>query len=119
MKAVFIESHGGNEVLRQGDLPDPSPKSGEVLVRLKTAAMNRLDVFVRNGIPGVPIAFPHVPGADGYGTVEALGADVSGLRPGDAVVIQPGLSDGTCEFCRAGETSLCIDYGILGEHLSG
>jgi len=119
MKAVFLESHGGNDVLQHGELPDPVAKAGEVVVKLKTAAMNRLDLFVRNGMPGIPIAFPHVPGADGYGTVEALGAGVSGVSPGDRVVIQPGLSDGTCEFCLAGEKSLCVEFRILGEHVSG
>ena len=119
MKALYIEKHGGNEVLRFGEVPEPSPCRGEVAIRMKTAAMNRLDIFVRNGIPGVPIRLPHVPGADGYGVVEALGDGVKDLKPGDAVVLQPGLSDGTCEFCRAGETSLCVDFRILGEHLSG
>ena len=119
MKAVYLERHGGNDVLQFGERPEPSPGPGEVVVRLKAAAMNRLDLFVRNGIPGVSISFPHVPGADGYGAVEAVGEGVAGLKPGDAVVIQPGLSDGTCEFCRSGETSLCVDFRILGEHLSG
>jgi NADPH:quinone reductase-like Zn-dependent oxidoreductase len=119
MKAIFMEQHGTNDVLKCGERPDPSPRAGEVLVRLKTAAMNRLDLFVRNGIPGVPIAFPHVPGADGYGTVESAGDGVTDLKRGDAVVIQPGLSDGTCEFCRAGEKSLCVEFRILGEHVSG
>jgi NADPH:quinone reductase-like Zn-dependent oxidoreductase len=119
MKAVLLTRHGGNEVLSIGSLPDPVPGPGEVLVRLTAAALNRLDVFVRNGIPGVPVAFPHVPGADGCGRVEALGEGVSGLSAGERVVLQPGLSCGACEFCRDGEQSLCVDYGILGEHRSG
>src|SRR5512140_3423076 len=106
MKAVFLEKHGGNEVLSYGDRPDPSPKPGEVLVHLEAAALNRLDVFVRDGIPGVPVTFPHVPGADGTGVVEALGPGVTGPAPGTRVVLQPGLSCGTCEFCVAGERSL-------------
>jgi len=119
MKAVLLSRHGGNDALSVGSLPDPVPGRGEVLVRLTAAALNRLDLFVRDGIPGVPVTFPHVPGADGCGTVEALGEGVSGLAPGDRVVLQPGLSCGACEFCRQGETSLCVDYGILGEHRSG
>ena len=119
MKAAFISRHGGNEVLAVGTLPDPAPGPGEVLVRIGAAALNRLDVFVRNGIPGVPVAFPHVPGADGCGVVESAGAGVKGLAEGDRVVLQPGLACGSCEFCRDGETSLCVEYGILGEHRAG
>lgn len=119
MKAVFFERHGTNEVLRFGEREAPRPRAGEVLVRLRAAALNRLDLFVRNGIPGVPIALPHVPGADGCGVVEALGDGVSGLAVGDRVVLQPGLSCFRCEFCRDGERSLCVDYEILGEHVPG
>ena len=119
MKAAYISKHGGNEVLTVGELSEPVPGPGEVLVGIRAAALNRLDVFVRNGIPGVPVAFPHVPGADGCGVVEAVGAGAKGLAEGDRVVLQPGLSCGACEFCRDGETSLCVDYGILGEHRAG
>ena len=119
MKAVFLEKHGGNDVLQFGDRPEPAPKAGEVLVRLEAAALNRLDVFVRNGIPGVPVAFPHVPGADGAGVVEGVGEGVKGLAPGTKVVLQPGLSCGRCEFCQSGDTCLCVTFGILGEHCSG
>jgi NADPH:quinone reductase-like Zn-dependent oxidoreductase len=119
MKAVFMESHGTNDVLQVGERPDPVARAGEVIVRIEAAALNRLDLFVRDGIPGVPIAFPHIPGADGCGVVEALGAGVADLKAGDRVVIQPGLSCGRCEFCRAGEKSLCVSFRILGEHISG
>jgi len=119
MKAVFFSAHGGNEILTVGERPDPVPGAGEVLVRVEAAALNRLDLFVRDGIPGVPVAFPHVPGADGAGVVEALGAGVAGPAPGTRVVLQPGLSCGTCEFCLAGERSLCVRFRILGEHLPG
>src|ERR1017187_9395916 len=119
MKAVFFTAHGGNDVLTFGERPDPVPGAGEVLVRIEAAALNGLDVFVRNGIPGVPVTFPHVPGADGTGVVEALGAGVKGPAPGTRVVLQPGLSCGTCEFCVAGERSLCVSFRILGEHVPG
>ncbi|MCL4806202.1 MAG: zinc-binding dehydrogenase [Thermoanaerobaculia bacterium] len=119
MKAAFLSRHGGNDVLSVGELPDPAPGPGEVLVRLSAAALNRLDLFVRDGIPGVPVDFPHVPGADGCGRVEAVGEGVTGLAVGDRVVLQPGLSCGRCEFCRDGERSLCVDYEILGEHRAG
>ena len=84
MKAVFLTAHGGNDVLSFGDRPDPVPGAGEVLVRIEAAALNGLDIFVRNGIPGVPVTFPHVPGADGTGVVEALGRGREGPRARNA-----------------------------------
>ncbi|MGE5345116.1 MAG: zinc-binding dehydrogenase [Acidithiobacillales bacterium] len=119
MKALYFEQHGKSDALKVGERPDPAPGPGEVLVRLETAAMNRLDLFVLHGIPGVPVALPHVPGADGFGSVEALGPGVTGLAPGERVVLQPGLGCGVCEFCLAGELSLCVDFRILGEHVPG
>lgn len=117
MKAVFFTAHGGNDVLQYGEQPAPEPGPGEVRLEVRAAALNRLDVFVRNGIPGVPL--PMIPGADGAGVVDRIGPGVSGVAPGDRVLIQPGLFCGACEFCRAGEQSLCVTYGILGEHAAG
>jgi NADPH2:quinone reductase len=117
MKAVFFRRHGGSEVLEYGEWPDPVPGAGEVVVGIRAAAMNRLDLFVRDGIPGVVL--PQVPGADGAGVVEAAGEGVSGVTPGDRVLIQPGLFCGACEFCRGGEQSLCVKYRIVGEHAPG
>ncbi len=120
MKAILLRQHGkSNDFLEMGEIPAPEPGPGQVAVRLLASALNRLDLFVRDGIPGVPISLPHVPGADGCGVVEALGDGVKGIKEGDRVVLQPGLSCGACEFCVAGETSLCIDFGILGEHVDG
>jgi NADPH:quinone reductase-like Zn-dependent oxidoreductase len=117
MKAVFFRKHGGNEVLEYGDWPDPQPGPGEVLVAIRAAALNHLDLFVRNGIPDVPL--PQVPGADGAGVVEALGPGAEGPAIGDRVLLQPGLFCNQCEFCRGGEQSLCVGYKILGEHDAG
>lgn len=117
MKAVFFRRHGGNEVLEYGDWPTPEPGQGEVRVAIRAAAMNHLDIFVRNGIPDVPL--PQIPGADGAGVVDAMGPGVQRLAPGDRVLLQPGLSCAVCEFCRKGEQSLCVQYRILGEHVAG
>lgn len=117
MKALFFEKHGGPEVLQYGERPEPQPGPGEVRIAIRAAALNHLDIFVRNGIPGVPL--PQIPGADGSGTVDALGAGVERLSPGDRVLIQPGLYCNRCEFCRGGEQSLCVKYQILGEHTPG
>ena len=117
MKAVFFQKHGGNEVLEYGERPAPEPGAGEVRVSIRAASLNRLDIFVRDGIPGVPL--PQIPGADGAGVVDAMGAGVEGLSAGDRVLLQPGLYDNACEFCRAGEQSLCVRFRILGEHVPG
>jgi len=117
MKSVFFRKHGGIEVLEYGDWPTPEPGPGQVRVAIRAAALNHLDIFVRNGIPDVPL--PQVPGADGSGVVDACGPGVEGLQPGDRVLIQPGLYDNTCEFCRAGEQSVCVKFQILGEHVPG
>jgi NADPH:quinone reductase-like Zn-dependent oxidoreductase len=117
MKAIFFTHHGGNDVLQYGDRPTPEPAAGEVRVAIRAAALNHLDIFARKGIPGVPL--PQIGGADGAGIVDALGEGVTGLTPGDRVLLQPGVSCGACEFCRAGEQSLCVTYRILGEHIPG
>ncbi|HSS45600.1 MAG TPA: alcohol dehydrogenase catalytic domain-containing protein, partial [Thermoanaerobaculia bacterium] len=117
MKAVFFRRHGGNEVLEYGDWPTPEPGRGQVRVSIRAAALNQLDIFVRNGIPDVPL--PQIPGADGAGVVDAIGQGVEAPAPGDRVLLQPGLSCGVCEFCRKGEQSLCVKFRILGEHVAG
>lgn len=119
MRAVFFEAHGGNDVLKVGERPDPAPGPGEVVVRIRAAALNHLDIFVRDGLPNVPIALPHIPGSDGAGVVESVGTRVESLRAGDRVLIQPGLYCNSCEFCRAGEQCLCVKFQLLGEHVDG
>ena len=89
LKAVRIHEDGGPDVLRYEDAPDPTPGPGEVLIRLRAASLNRLDLWVRRGLPSVPK--PRILGADGSGLVEELGAGVDGFAPGDEVVINPGL----------------------------
>jgi NADPH:quinone reductase-like Zn-dependent oxidoreductase len=115
MKAVFIKQHGGPEVLKYGDIPTPTPGPGEVMVRLQAAALNRLDLWVRNGWPGIKLEYPFIPGADGAGTVAALGEDVSGFQVGERVVVNANLGDGTCDYCRAGLENQCRNWGLLGE----
>ena len=99
--------------------PSPSPGPDDVRVAIRAAALNHLDLFVIRGLPGITYEFPHILGADGAGVVESVGTAVTAVRPGDRVLINPGVSDYTCEFCRAGEHSLCVRYGILGEHRPG
>lgn len=122
MKAFVLRATGGEglEHTALADVaPAPPPGPGEVRVAIKAAALNHLDLFVIRGIPGLPKALPHILGSDGAGEVESVGPDVTTVRPGERVLINPGISDYSCEYCRAGEHSLCIRYGILGEHHPG
>ncbi len=114
-----MEARGGPEVLKPGEIPTPSPGPKEVLVRLRAAALNHLDVWVRKGVASPRLPLPHILGADGAGVVEAVGPGVEGLAPGDEVVVNPGLSCGRCERCLRGEDNLCPHYQILGEHRHG
>ncbi len=119
MKAVLFRQHGGPEVLEYTEFPTPEPKAGEVLVRLQAAALNRVDVTVRNGWPGLKLELPHIPGCDGAGTVADVGAGVSQLSEGDHVVVNANLGCGHCEYCLAGEDNMCRNWHLLGETVRG
>jgi NADPH:quinone reductase-like Zn-dependent oxidoreductase len=120
MRACVLTATGGIDKLELQYVPDaPAPQAGEVRVGIRAAALNHLDLFVVEGMPGGAHQFPHIGGADGAGLVESVGPDVTTVRPGDRVMLNPGISDYTCEFCRAGEQSLCVNYRLLGEHLPG
>ena len=120
MRAVVIDGYGGPERVAVRDVPRPVAQApDDVVVSMRAAALNHLDLFVVGGLPGITHQFPHILGADGAGVVEAVGAAVRRVKPGDRVMINPGLWCGTCEFCRAGNEPLCTTYRILGEHVTG
>ena len=119
MKTTLFHQHGGPEVLEYTDFPTPEPKVGEVLVRLHAAALNRMDVFVRNGWPGLKLELPHINGADGAGEIAALGSDVAGFSTGERVVINPNFGCGTCEFCLNEQDNMCSNWHLLGESIRG
>jgi NADPH:quinone reductase-like Zn-dependent oxidoreductase len=119
MKAVLFRRHGGPDVLEYTDFPTPKPRAGEVLVRLRAAALNRMDVTVRTGWPGIKLQLPHVNGADGAGEIAALGPGSSSLKVGDHVVINANLGCGHCDFCAAGWDNMCRDWHLLGESVPG
>ncbi|HZI21260.1 MAG TPA: zinc-binding dehydrogenase [Gemmatimonadales bacterium] len=118
MRAWVIRATGGLDQLQISDVPAEDPAPGHVRVALRAAALNHLDLFVVRGLP-LQYRFPHIVGADGAGIVDGLGAGVRSVRPGDRVMINPGIPDYTCDYCRAGEQPLCLSYGILGEHRPG
>jgi NADPH:quinone reductase-like Zn-dependent oxidoreductase len=119
MQTVHFHKHGGPEVLEFHELPDPEPGPGEVRIRLEAAALNRADVWVREGWPGLKLSLPHIPGADGAGVIEAVGAGVEAFRVGDRVVIDASISCGRCEACTAGQDNRCRDWHLLGETIPG
>ena len=120
MRALTISEHGGTDRLEfRTDVTAPEPAAGEVRVRLHAAALNHLDVFTLAGLPGVTIKPPWVMGADGAGVIDEVGTGVTSVAIGDRVVINPGISDRTCEFCVRGEQSMCVKFGLLGEHRPG
>lgn len=119
MRAALIRGHGGPEVVEIGDRPVPEPGPGQVRVRVVAAALNHLDLWVRRGIPGIEHGMPHILGADGAGVVDAVGPGVEDWSVGEAVYLQPGLFCGRCEYCLAGEESVCVRFRLLGEHIDG
>ena len=119
MKAVLFQTHGGLEVLNYTDFPTPEPGEGQVLVKLEVAALNRVDIWTRNGWPGIKLEYPHIPGADGAGTVAGLGTCVSGWNIGDRVVINANLGCGHCPACIAGQDNRCREWHLLGETVRG
>ena len=120
MKALVLTAPGGPKQLRVQELPTPHVDSpDQVLVQVKAGALNHLDLFVADGLPGVTYSFPHIVGSDAAGTVHEVGSAVRQLRPGDRVMVNPTLSCGECVACSAGEESLCSRIRVLGEHCSG
>jgi NADPH:quinone reductase-like Zn-dependent oxidoreductase len=119
MRGFGFSEHGGLERLQFVDVPESEPGPGEVRVAVRAAAFNRLDRFTLTGIPGVPIARPHVLGSDGAGVVDRCGPGVTRVAPGQSVLLNPGMWDGTCDACRRGEESLCRAFRIVGEHTQG
>ena len=120
MKAVTFHQHGGPEQLTFEDVPLPTLKAGEVLVRVKACALNHLDIWIRQGIPNFPITLPHISGCDVSGVVEQIGEGEDAPYPvGQHVVLSPGISCWQCEFCLAGKDNCCPTYHLLGAHVHG
>jgi len=119
MEAVVIREHGGPEVLLREEIATPEPGPGEVRVEVRAVALNHLDLWVRRGGPAFRLEYPHRLGSDVAGVVDALGPGVSGVTAGERVVVNPGLSCGSCAACLHGRDNLCRHYRILGENAQG
>lgn len=114
MKAIVFEKHGGPEVLQYTEAPEPRLSACDVLVRVRACALNHLDLWVRRGLPGVPIPLPHIPGSDIAGEVAKVGAEVKRVSVGQKVLLAPGVSCGRCRMCLAGQDNRCPEFSNLG-----
>ncbi len=119
MRAACIYENGDLECIRVEDLEEPQPADNEVVVEARAAALNHLDIWVRRGRPGHELRFPHILGSDAAGIVVERGAGVDSVQIGDEVVINPGLSCNMCEFCRRGQHSECLHFGLIGLNRPG
>ncbi|HEX3179079.1 MAG TPA: zinc-binding dehydrogenase [Methylomirabilota bacterium] len=119
MKAAFFKEHGGSDKIIYGEYADPAPGPEEAVVRVRACALNHVDMLLLDGRYPPPEGLPHVNGCEVTGTVEATGAAVKGLARGQRVVVFPGFSCGTCEYCLRGERTVCLRYGYLGAAKDG
>ncbi len=119
MKAILYNQHGGPEVLEYTDAPKPAIGAKEVLVRVRACALNHLDLWIRKGIPGQKTPMPHIPGSDIAGEVAEVGSGVDNVKPGDHVMLQPGISCGLCDKCLAGADNFCRTYTLFGQGVDG
>ncbi len=119
MKAIFFEEHGGPEILKYADLPDPEPGPGEALVRVKAVALNHLDIWIRRGWKGLKLEMPHVSGSDIAGEIVKVNAPNSQFIDGSRVIINPGIITSEDQWTRNGEDSVSPGYKVLGEQRRG
>lgn len=119
MRAALFRRHGGPEVLEIAEVPTPAPGPGEVLIAVRAVALNHIDLWLRRGLPALRVPLPHVSGGDVCGIVAALGGGVRGVKEGDRVVVNPGVSCGRCVRCLSGEDNFCAEYRMVGEQTWG
>jgi NADPH:quinone reductase-like Zn-dependent oxidoreductase len=117
MKAVRIHEFGSEDVLRYEDVPDPALRKDQVLVRIRACALNHLDLWVRKGLPGVPL--PHILGSDIAGEVVEVGEYVSSVKPGQRVLLAPMHFCNHCEYCTSGRQNQCAQFTVLGNRVDG
>ncbi|HEV2351107.1 MAG TPA: zinc-binding dehydrogenase [Terriglobia bacterium] len=119
MKAIRFHQHGGLDVLKYEDAPDLKIQAHQVLVQVKTCALNHLDLWLRMGVRSWKLEMPHIVGSDVSGVVAEVGSLVTRVKPGDRVLLCPGISCGQCEYCFKGLDSACRTYTLLGVMVDG
>src|SRR5712692_2155527 len=118
MRAVLVREHGGTDRLEMSNVPDPQPRPGEAVVRVRAVALNHLDIWLRRGVPGHKFHLPMIPGAEVAGVIDEIEPN-DRWKAGDAVIVAPGLSCGLCVACLSGNDPLCLQFGIFGETRDG
>jgi len=119
VKAAVFEQHGSAEVVQYKEVPEPAIGARDVLVRVHACSLNHLDLWVRGGLPNVPIPLPHIPGSDVAGEIAKIGSDVTTVRVGQKVVLAPGVTCGKCPACVAGLDNRCRQFTNLGYMVDG
>lgn len=119
MKAVLFRQHGGLDVLKYTETPTPKVGEDEALIEVEACGLNHLDLWVRQGLPGIQVPMPHIVGSEIVGKVAKLGAKVTHVKKGDRVLVAPGISCGSCPSCQAGRDSLCREFKIMGLQRNG
>ena len=119
MKATVFKEHGSVDNLVYTDFAEPEISPSEVLVKVKACRINHLDIWVREGIPGISIPLPHILGCEIAGEIAGVGNTVKNLSIGQRVLVSPGISCGKCEFCLSSNDSLCHEFRIMGFQVNG
>ena len=119
MRAVRFHEHGGLEVLKYEEAPEPKIDANEVVVKVKACALNHLDLWLRQGVSDWKLPLPHILGSDISGEVAEVGSDVKGVKTGERVLLCPGISCGKCEMCFKGLDSACRSYTLFGVFVDG
>jgi NADPH:quinone reductase-like Zn-dependent oxidoreductase len=119
MKAVVFNEHGSVDKLVYTDYAEPEISPSEVLVKVNACGINHLDIWVREGMPGITIPLPHILGCEIIGEIAGVGSAVKGLSVGQRVLIAPGINCGRCEYCLSSNDSLCHEFRIMGFQVDG
>lgn len=119
MRAVVFNHHGGLDVIKYTEVPTPKIKEDEALIEVEACGLNHLDLWIRQGLPGIQVPMPHILGSEIIGKVSKLGAKVTPFKKGQRVLVAPGISCGHCPSCQAGRESLCREFKIVGLQTNG
>ncbi len=119
MKAIVLNAHSSLDQVSYAEMPRPQIGPNEVLLEVKAAALNRLDLWVIEGWPSLKLNFPHILGSDCAGIVVEVGEHVTGYAPGDRVAVDPTVACLVCEYCQSGRENMCTSFTLLGEHTNG
>lgn len=119
MKALRFHEHGDVSVLKYEDVETPKIAADEVLIQVKACALNHLDIFIRQGIPGIKIPLPHISGSDVSGVITEIGSVVRNVKVGERVLVAPGIACGVCPLCLDGRDNTCRQYTLVGYLVDG